>query len=401
MSNKLVEAKSEIEQALDMQPDDERGQSMLAGAYFRLGMYPLAIEIYEKLLKRHTGDLILHLNLGLSLLRAQQPAKALVYLRPIVEQQPEHARAWTYLGAAYWHLGQLQDAHRAFVLANRHDLASRVKTHMERLEDSHTSDTLEERLRKLSGTIPQLALGSIPPESWPRLAKHTAVSGVRPRHSSELPQTTPGQSSERMPSEDPWGVSRAAKTPVVIAPDGSLRISTCTRPTYARTEQILAIEGDLQVQRLAWRVFGRPAAHRKESQPSMAQLRGSARVVIAKPVSRTFHQVEICNQVLLVREDSVTAFAGTLEYEHTYLPMNEDITMLQLRGTGSVVLTLEQGLSQLSVHREQPVQIKPSALIGWIGDVVVIAGSTLSQGLGEGFACLCLRGEGTLLTTFG
>ena len=45
--NRVLEAKEELEFALTMQPSDPKGQDLLGAVYFRLGLYPRAIQIYE------------------------------------------------------------------------------------------------------------------------------------------------------------------------------------------------------------------------------------------------------------------------------------------------------------------------------------------------------------------
>src|SRR5215472_3922589 len=47
--NRVLEAKSELEHALTLQPRDPKGQDLLAVVYFRIGLYPRAIQIYESL----------------------------------------------------------------------------------------------------------------------------------------------------------------------------------------------------------------------------------------------------------------------------------------------------------------------------------------------------------------
>src|SRR3954449_6933332 len=51
--NRVHEAKQELEQALSMQPRDAKGQDLLAIVYFRLGLYPRAIAIYESLINMY------------------------------------------------------------------------------------------------------------------------------------------------------------------------------------------------------------------------------------------------------------------------------------------------------------------------------------------------------------
>src|SRR5271163_1011400 len=54
--NRVLEAKSELEHALTLQPRDPKGQDLLAVVYFRIGLYPHAIQIYEALLRENPRD---------------------------------------------------------------------------------------------------------------------------------------------------------------------------------------------------------------------------------------------------------------------------------------------------------------------------------------------------------
>src|SRR5271156_1238244 len=54
--NRVLEAKSELEHALTLQPRDPKGQDLLAVVYFRIGLYPHAIQIYEELLRENPRD---------------------------------------------------------------------------------------------------------------------------------------------------------------------------------------------------------------------------------------------------------------------------------------------------------------------------------------------------------
>src|SRR5262245_22561180 len=63
--NRVHEAKEELERALHLQPRDAKGQDLLAVVYFRLGLYPRAISIYEQLRRKNPRDGALLLNLAL------------------------------------------------------------------------------------------------------------------------------------------------------------------------------------------------------------------------------------------------------------------------------------------------------------------------------------------------
>ncbi|HEY2370411.1 MAG TPA: hypothetical protein VGH87_28640, partial [Polyangiaceae bacterium] len=66
---RVHEAKEELEAALHLQPRDPKGQDLLAVVYFRMGVYPRAIQIYEQLHRDNPRDTSLMVNLALCYLK--------------------------------------------------------------------------------------------------------------------------------------------------------------------------------------------------------------------------------------------------------------------------------------------------------------------------------------------
>ncbi len=124
--NRVLEAKEELEQALTMQPADAKGQDLLGAVYFRLGLYPRAIQIYEGLEAQFPGDVSIKINLALCYLKTGQPEPARRVLRDVVHINPEHKRAWGYLGLALQKLGELEQAQIAFERGGRPTMARKV-----------------------------------------------------------------------------------------------------------------------------------------------------------------------------------------------------------------------------------------------------------------------------------
>jgi Tfp pilus assembly protein PilF len=99
--DRVHEAKEELEHALTFQPRDAKGQDLLGVVYFRLGLYPRAIQIYETLRNQNPREASLRLNLGLCYLKTAQANRAKDELEALVKAHPDHKRAWGYLGLAY------------------------------------------------------------------------------------------------------------------------------------------------------------------------------------------------------------------------------------------------------------------------------------------------------------
>ena len=124
--NRAHEAKEELERALHLQPNDTKGQDLLAVVYFRLGLYPRAIAIYEQLRRESPRDTSLLLNLALCYLKTGQPALARRSLEQLVAVNPTHARAWGYLGLACERAGDIAEAQRAFEQGGHAQMARRM-----------------------------------------------------------------------------------------------------------------------------------------------------------------------------------------------------------------------------------------------------------------------------------
>src|SRR5262245_35212742 len=122
--NRVHDAKAELEQALRYQPSDPKGQDLLGIVYFRLGLYPRAIAIYEKLVQSHPDAIEPRVNLALSYLKTGQAQAARFELERVVEQNPNHSRAWGYLGLAFQRIGDYERASHAFA-AGGHDVMAR------------------------------------------------------------------------------------------------------------------------------------------------------------------------------------------------------------------------------------------------------------------------------------
>ncbi|MBX3227144.1 MAG: tetratricopeptide repeat protein [Labilithrix sp.] len=129
--NRVHEAKEELERALHLQPRDSKGQDLIAVVYFRLGLYPRAIQIYEALRRRNANDTSLLLNLALCYLKTGQPQLARRDLEQLLSLNPGHSRAWGYLGLACERLGDLAQAERAFEQGGHAQMAKRMAARRE------------------------------------------------------------------------------------------------------------------------------------------------------------------------------------------------------------------------------------------------------------------------------
>jgi len=150
--NRVHDAKAELEQALSLQPSDPKGQDLLGIVYFRLGLYPRAIAIYERLIQLHPEAMGPRINLALSYLKTGQPSQARVELERVVEKSPGHTRAWGYLGLAFQRLGDYERAGAAFSSGGHDGMARRLVEH-----SMTAAGSLSLRPEPLAGRAPSIA----------------------------------------------------------------------------------------------------------------------------------------------------------------------------------------------------------------------------------------------------
>ncbi len=124
--NQVERAKEELELALRVQPKDPRGQNLLGVVYFRLGLYPRAIDIYKEITVSCPSESTPKVNLALCYLKTGQLRLAEELLDSVVTQQPEHRRAWSYLGLVHQFQQDFKSARHAFEQAEQPTMARRM-----------------------------------------------------------------------------------------------------------------------------------------------------------------------------------------------------------------------------------------------------------------------------------
>jgi hypothetical protein len=132
--NLVAEAKEALEVALSLQPQDLRGQGLLGVVYFRLGLYPRAIDIYRQIVEVFGDEVTPKVNLALCYVKTGQHHAARELLEDVVNRDPEHHRAWAYLGLTFQFMHDFAKAEAAFARAGQHGMAERMHQLVERSE---------------------------------------------------------------------------------------------------------------------------------------------------------------------------------------------------------------------------------------------------------------------------
>ncbi len=193
--NRVLEAKEELEYALTMQPLDPKGQDLLAAVYFRLGLYPRAIEIHEALAVQFPRDVSVKINLALGYLKTGQAMPARKVLEEAVVLNPEHKRAWGYLGLALQKTGEIEQAQAAFERGG-HPMMARRLTEARRRSMSPAEQPAEALEQGVREVFSELDAGEL---RFSLAAQEVRKPGEGPWHTLELGEASATPATRTMP----------------------------------------------------------------------------------------------------------------------------------------------------------------------------------------------------------
>lgn len=126
--NQIEPAKEALELAIGLQPRDLRGQGLLGVVYFRLGMYPRAIELFQQIVVAYPDEISPKVNLSLCFVKTGQAAAARELLEDVVRRKPTHLRAWAYLGLVFQFQQDFEKAQIAYERAGQRVMADRMSS---------------------------------------------------------------------------------------------------------------------------------------------------------------------------------------------------------------------------------------------------------------------------------
>ncbi len=393
LQDQVHEAKAELEQALKLQPQDAKSQDLLAGVYFRLGMYPQAIDIWRGLTEAFGDDATLRVNLGLALFKTGQADEALQQVHEALKIQPDHGRAWGYLGLIRWRLGQLETARDAFLRGGQAAMARRmeealgessagptvVAPHPEATGATEATEALdaedrramrdaaEEAIAKLESAQPELALAS------ERERRTTGSWESRELGSEPVPKrgtptgTRVGGVASLSEQLREWTVQLPESLTFAVGPDGRLHAAS-SHDLFVRLATLQAVHGDLDARMVHRRARGKDLDDFLGGDDPIFLVKGPSRLTLEVGEAEHVVVVALEDDILYMRESRVLAFDDRSAFESARLPFGkEPVPMLQLRGKGLVALRLKAPPTALPVSEGQEVRVNPERVVGWTG----------------------------------
>lgn len=426
--NRVQDAKDELEQALLLQPRDPKGQDLLAAVYFRLGLYPRAIQIYEGLCHDHPREPPLLINLALSYLKTGQATAARKTLEDLVGFVPDHRRAWGYLGLAYERLGDFDKAEQAFERGGHTQMAQRVAERrvqpaagdeVSPIEAAHVRRVATAAFQELDTGELTFSLAEPARDDAGRGTWRAVELGEAVRSASQAPPAPPrvGVSQDsKAAGRGPVALADAARAariaPGTLSSDSGQSLNlhasglvvvcaTGGGETFAaRLEALRAYSGSLSTRVLERQSRTGPAEPFGGLGTPLVRMQLDGTLLLGPRSGHRLMALRLSAEQVFLREDLVLGFELALTFENGRLPIPEGdaIHVVQLRGKGTVVVELLAPWISIDVTADRGATVSADALVGWIGRLVPRAlpppeAPSSQRGL------VNLVGEGTVLVT--
>jgi len=430
---RVPEARQLLERAHQLQPRNEKGRNLLGLAYFKLGLFDRAAEIYEALVRDNPVDATLRVNLGLVYLKTNALQRAMREFEAATDLQPDHQKAHNYLGLALAQAGEYGRAREHFVKAGSEVMAEKMAKAIageKVLRPSRAMPVVPRAPTPAPRPVApvegqwgtQFGLDETPPVPAPasaaeaedpedlRFAEDEGPGALSEGPADAADKTGTGteatfaetaqavapseplpQSLEEAVPELPRAVAfrSGMDVPVLseLVPALALAGASQAQPfrvgngsfsarvegeLLTRLEGLVAFTGQLQFQPEVKRFRGRPTEQPfGDGAGRFVRASGQGVLFLEPAESRSFLAVDLGDEGAYVREECVFAFEEAVAFDNGKVPseVTPDLDLVHLRGQGRVVLSLGGTLRSVPVAGETPVTVPLSHLVGWQGKV--------------------------------
>lgn len=382
-----------LERALQLRPNNERGQNLLALSYFKLGQLDQAENIYRTLSLAHPEDAALRVNLGLVLLKKGREDDAIALFETALELAPDHRKAQNYIGLAHMQKQDFATAKEWFDLSGNTQMSERMSATLVG-ETPHASE--EAARRGPGGDDARFS----PAEATP-----IAPSGHWMATLSPAPQQTHPPVERRAPELAAFTLAQRFDSPLAeeapaFSVTNAMVVVSVAGELFSRTDGLLASFGNLdfkpEFKRFRGRVTDKPFG---DAERRVMRVTGAGQLWIALN-GRQFQTVEIGDEAAYFREDALFGFEESLLFENGRVPSrhSSDLQLVHLRGQGLALIVSKHPPRAVEIRKDEPCRLPLDVLLGWHGNVaprIVAMGS--DDTASEAMAAVELSGEGYAL----
>jgi uncharacterized protein (AIM24 family) len=253
---------------------------------------------------------------------------------------------------------------------------------------------------------------TVPPAPAPVLSP-AAVSTrlVPPPPDAPTPLSLPSLASERHVAPSLLGDATGA--PVALHARGVLLVRTTEEHPFAAKLESLRVVAGTAVTRVLHRRLRDAETHEVLGGigSPVVRIAGSAQLVLGAKPAHTLVPLALQDDLAFLREEALLGFELCLTYENGRLALeapgeggtrapSEGAHVVQLRGTGAVVLELAGALASIPSTAGSPLLVRREWIVGWLGRLVPRPLPAAESPSGQR-GLIAFSGEGTVLVCAG
>ncbi len=372
-------ARVSLERALELRPKDPKVLGLLGQAYYKLGRFEGAAEVWQRLVDDNPVEAGARVNLGLACLKAKRYPEAVKQLEIAVDLSPGHKKAMGYLGLALLEAGETARARDWFQRAGSDQMVVRCE------------EILAGGPTRGSALTPEPE-GDAGPEPPP------TPEPIRTPAPSELPVYRPPTAAQ--PGLGAWAAERVVRfssnETFSVAAD-TLAVAVHGQ-VFIRTDGLFASKGKIELLGESKRFRGRSTDKPfGEGARRMHRAVGEG-VLYLNAAGRRFTALDLAGEAGYFREEVVFALEEPVVFENGRVPSKAsvELNLVHLRGRGRFLLVTQGEPAAVEVTPDSPVRIPLDTLVGWIGSLTPRV-TALSERDEVGTAMVELAGEGRVL----
>ncbi|WP_242336237.1 tetratricopeptide repeat protein [Anaeromyxobacter sp. SG66] len=404
-------ARAALERARTLRPKDVKVLGLLGQAYYRLGRFEDAGDVWQVLVDESPVEPAARVNLGLARLKAKRHADAARQLQIALDLNPDHRKAMGYLGLALLEGGDPAAARAWFERTGAEHMIARCDALLAGpagaeeeaappvavADEGAPGEPLPaEQLEPLATPVPVADLAAEAPlsgsDAFDAASAALAAEDERAAPPAPIAQASP-------PALSAWAASRVlaleGAAPFAVQ-DGVLAVAV-RGELRVRLEGLFAIRGQValagDVKRFRGRVtetpFGQGAAR-------MYHASGDG-VLLLRAGDRRLTALELGGEAAYFREDAVCGLDAGLAFENGRVPSSAgELNLVHIRGQGALLVASRGEPVAIDVVPGTPVRLPLTALVGWTGALTPRLGPLADEAEGAPLA-VELTGEGRAL----